>query len=310
MKKALLGIFSILLLTAMVFPQAYRGRARVVGFVYDQSGNPIEGVTVKLYSIRAEDGFELKTNKNGKWVAMGIRGGGWNIDFEKIGYMPHGISIDVSSFGKNPDVEITMEKVEGIVLTDEIQEKLSAGNELFDAGKYEQAVQSYQKLLEENPELYIINQNIGNCYFQMEQYDKAIEYYKKIMEDAPEDADTNILSDAQLLVGKAYENKGDDEQALEWYRKIEFEEIDDPVVLYNIGTRLYNMANYEEALKYYQRSIEVKDDFLDGLYQLGLTYLTLGKNEQAIVQFEEYLKIDPDSERANQVQGFLDYLRR
>jgi tetratricopeptide (TPR) repeat protein len=70
------------------------------------------------------------------------------------------------------------------------------------------------------------------------------------------------------------------------------------------------MANYEEALKYYQRSVEIKEDFLDGIYQLGLTYLTLGKNDEAITQFENYLKIDPDSEKANQVKGFLNYLRR
>ncbi len=304
MKKAVLGVFSILLLVVFAFPQAYRGRARLVGYVYDQEGNPIEGVTVKLYSIRAESGFELKTDKNGKWVAMGIRGGGWTIDFEKVGYMPKGITVDVSSFGNNPDVEVTLEKAEGILITDELKEKLAAGNELFKEEKYEEAVKAFEKLIEENPEAYIISQNIGNCYFQMEQYDKAVEYYQKILDEDPEN------TDAMLLIGKAYENKGDEEKALEWYRKIKFEEIDDPVVLYNIGTRFYNMANYEEALKYYQRSVEVKEDFLDGLYQLGLTYLTLGQNEKAIAQFEKYLTIDPDSERAEQVKGFLNYLRR
>ena len=304
MKKAVFGIFSILLLAVFVFPQTYRGRARLVGFVYDQEGNPIEDVKVKLYSILAEAGFDIKTNKEGKWIAMGIRGGQWNIDFEKLGYMPHAISVDVSSFEPNPEVKVTLEKVEGIIITDELKQKLDAGNKLFDEGKLEEAIQAYEKLLEENPDLYIINQNLGNCYFQMEQYDKAVEYYKKILEEDP--GNTN----AMILIGKAYANKGDDELALEWYKKINFEELKDPTVLYNIGTRFYNMANYEEALKYYQRSVEIKEDFLDGIYQLGLTYLTLGKNDEAIAQFENYLKIDPDSEKADQVKGFLNYLRR
>jgi len=304
MKKAVFVVFSMLLLTVFVFPQAYKGRARVVGYVYDELGDPIEDVTVKLYSIRGEGGFELKTDKNGKWVAMGIRGGSWTVDFEKVGYMPKGISIDIESFGKNPDVEVTLEKVEGIIITKELEKKLSAGNDLFDDGNYERAIQAYEKLLEENPDIYIINQNIGNCYFQLEQYDKAVEYYEKILVGDPEN------TEAMLLIGKAYENKGDDEKALEWYQKIKFENIDDPVVLYNIGTRFYNMANYEEALKYYQRSVEVKEDFPDGFYQLGLTYLTLGKNEEAIARFEKYLELDPDSERAEQVKGFLNYLRR
>ncbi len=304
MKKSILGFFLILLLNVFVFPQAYRGRARVVGYVYDQEGNPIEDVTVKLYSLRGESGFEIKTDQNGKWVAMGIRGGSWNVDFEKVGYMPKGISMEVESYGKNPDVEITLEKAEGILITEELKEKLAAGNELFNQKKYGEAVQAYEKLLEENPDIYIINKNIGNCYFQLEQYDKAAEYYEKILAGDPEN------TEAMLLIGKAYENKGDDEKALEWYQKIKFENIDDPVVLYNIGTRFYNMANYEEALKYYQRSVEIKEDFLDGFYQLGLTYLTLGKNEEAIARFERYLELDPNSERAEQVKGFLNYLRR
>jgi len=304
MKKLALGAFSILLIAVSVFPQTYRGRARLVGFVYDQEGNPIEDVRVKLYSLNAEAGFELKTDKEGKWIAMGIRGGPWNVDFEKIGYMPQGVSVDVDSFGTNPEVKVTLEKVEGIVITDELKQKLDEGNKLFDEGKYDEAIQAYNKLLEDNPDLYIVNQNLGNCYFQMEQYDKAAEYYKKILDGDPEN------TNAMILVGKAYANKGDDELALEWYKKIKFEELKDPTVLYNIGTRFYNMANYEEALKYYQRSVEIKEDFLDGIYQLGLTYLTLGKNDESIAQFENYLKIDPDSERAEQVKGFLNYLRR
>jgi len=69
------------------------------------------------------------------------------------------------------------------------------------------------------------------------------------------------------------------------------------------------MAKYDEALKYYERSVEIKADFLDGIYQLGLVYLTLGNNDSAIVQFEKYLEFDSESERAEQVRGFLDYLK-
>ena len=54
----------------------------------------------------------------------------------------------------------------------------------------------------------------------------------------------------------------------------------------------------------------VREDFLDGLYQLGLTYLALGRNPEAIGPFEDYLKIDAGSERAGQVKGFLEFLKK
>ena len=102
---------------------------------------------------------------------------------------------------------------------------------------------------------------------------------------------------------------GENETAMEWYGKVGFEKLDDPTVLYNIGTSLFNMAKYDEALKYYERLVEIQFDFLDGIYQLGLVYLTMGNNDSAIIQFEKYLEFDSESGRADQVRGFLDYLK-
>jgi len=56
--------------------------------------------------------------------------------------------------------------------------------------------------------------------------------------------------------------------------------------------------------------VEKQKDPVDALYQLGLTYLNLQKNAEAIAAFEDYLKIDADSERAALVKGFLEYLRK
>ncbi|NIQ17596.1 MAG: hypothetical protein GTN43_02185, partial [Candidatus Aenigmarchaeota archaeon] len=56
-----------------------------MGYVYDEQGTPIEGVTVKLFSHYAQSGFDVQTDRDGKWVAAGIRGGTWDVDFEKPG---------------------------------------------------------------------------------------------------------------------------------------------------------------------------------------------------------------------------------
>ncbi len=299
----LFGI-SILLTALFVFPQAYTGSARIKGCVYDEQGKPIEGVTVKLFSLRAQDGFSVKTDKNGKWVTLGIRGGQWNVDFEKQGYIPKKISIEVKETRRNPEIEVRLKKAEGIMVTEALTKELEKGDQLYDKGQYQDAIQAYRKIIEKFPDAYIINQNIGNCYFNLKEYDRAIEHYKKVLEKDPENAEMLIA------VGNCYSNKGESEKAIEWYNKIKFDEIDDPVVLYNIGTIFYNDSNLDMALKYYERAVEIKEDFLDGLYQLGLTYLSLGKNDQAIQTFENYLNQDPDSQRASRIGGFLDYLRK
>jgi TolA-binding protein len=304
MKKAVL-LCSLILVVALVLPaQDWKGKGRVGGIVTDESGNPLEGVTVKLFSLKAQDGISVKTDKNGKWLGAWIRSGGWNIDFEKIGYAPKKVSAEISESKKNPDITIVMTKVEGLVITDEVRDILGKGNELFEKKDYDGALALYQDLITKYPEAYPIYLNIGNCYFAQEKYDLAEESYLKLLEKDPKKID------AIIAIGNCYANRGDTAKALEWYGKVEFEKIEDPIVLYNLGTNYYNNAKFEDALRFYQRAVEKQKDFLDALYQLGLTYLNLQKNPEAIATFESYLKIDADSPRAAQVRSFLEYLKK
>ena len=305
MKKVAL-LLTIFALAGLYMYAQTGGQGRVVGYVYDEQGNPIEGVKVKLYSIMGQAGMEKVTDKDGKWVAARITGGAWNVDFEKAGYEPKKISMQVSQLKRNPVVEVNLKKIEtgGMTITEELEKKLDTGNELFNAGEYDQAMAVYEEMLADFPDAYIINMNIGNCYFQKEDYDKAEEYYKKIIEQDAENAK------ALLAIGNCYTNRGDDEKALEWYNKIEMDKIEDNIVLYNIGVGFKNSGQHEDALKYFKRSVEVDENFLDGLYQLGLSYTSMMQKKEAIAIFEKYLSIDPDSDRATQVRGFLDYLKR
>ncbi len=304
MRKAGFFVILILLVSTILFSQAYKGKGKVKGYVLDEEGNPLEGIKVKLYSLKAQSGLETVTDADGMWKAYWIRGGTWNIDFEKIGYKPKKISAEFKEFSKNPDMEIKMEKIEGLVITEELKECLRTGNELFAEQKYEEALESYKSIIEEFPDAYIIHQNIGNCYFQMEKYSLAEESYRKVLEKDPGN------SEVMLLIGNTYANRGESDKALEWYSKIEFEKIDDPTVLYNIGSNFYNVSNFKEALKYYKKAVEIQEDFLDGIYQLGLAHLALGNNQEAIDAFENYLKHDPDSGKASQVRGFIEFLKK
>lgn len=304
MRKTGLLLIFILLIHTFILSQGYKGKGRFKGIVFDEEGNPLEGVKIKLYSLKANSGFETITDVNGKWKAFYVRGGAWNIDFEKPGYMPKKISAQIKEYDRNPDIEVKLKKIEGLVITDELKEDLREGNKLFDEEKYVEAVESYKKIVEESPDTYIVYKNIGNCYFQMEKYDQAEEYYKKVLEKDPKN------QEAMLLIGNCYANRGDEKKALEWYKKIEFEKIDDPMVLFNIGSNFHTQSKFEEALKYYKKAVEIQKNFLDAIYQLGLTYLTLGNSQDAIETFDNYLKYDQDSERASQVKGFIEFLKK
>ncbi len=304
MRRYWFTVILFILIALFLYSQGYQGKGKIKGYVYDENGNPIEGVRVKLYSLKAGAGFETYTDKNGKWKALWIRGGKWNIDFEKIGYEPKKISVEIKEWRRNPDIEITMKKVEGLVLTDELKTALEKGNKLYEERKYQEAILVFESILQKYPDAYIIDLNIGNCYFQMEEYDKAEEHYKKVLEKNPENVD------AIIGIGNCYLNRGQKEEAMEWYNKVEFEKINNETVLYNIGTTLYENSQFNEALKYYKKAVELNESFLDARYQLGLTYIALGKYQEALSEFENYLKYDSDSSKAKQVKSFIEYLKK
>jgi len=304
MKRLALFLILGILICGLPYAQDWKGKGRVKGLITDEQGNPVEGVRVKFFLEKAQGGKTVTTNAKGEWSVNWIRNGSWAVDIEKIGYEPKKLSVMIAEQKRNADMEIVIKKVEGIVISEELEGKLTAGNELFDQGQYDEARAVYEAMLAEYPDAFIVHMNVGNCYFEQEKYEEAITAYGKLLENDPGHIN------AQLAIGNSYANAGDTDLALEWYNKIPFEEIDDPDVLYNIGTNYYNLAKFQDALRYYQRSIEVKEDFLDGLYQLGLTNLNLQKNTEAIQAFEKYLTFDDESERATQVRGFIEYLKK
>lgn len=303
-------IFLLILLTAcVIFNPIYlhaqhEGKARLKGTITDPEGNPIPDVKVTLFSLRANSGFETKTDKNGLWKAMWIRGGKWNIDFEKSGFEPKKISISLKEDAKIITVDIVLKRLEGLVLKKELMKDFEKGNRLFSEGKFDNALEVYKKILEKFPDSHIINLNVGNCYFEKQEYEKAIEAYKKVVEKDPQH------TGAILSIGNSYSNMKQKDKALEWYRKVEVSKIDDPVVLYNMGVFNFNAGSIKKALDFFKRSTEVKEDFPDGWYQLGMTYMSDGNNEAAITAFETYLKHDSESEKAQQVREILGALKQ
>jgi len=306
MRKFAHALLVILFLASFAIAQDWTGQGRQVGFVYDEEGNPLEGVKVKLLFVKTQSGFETTTDKSGKWSAMGINGGQWFIDFEYVGYEPKKIVTNITDIrGQvNKPIEINLKKVEGLFVTEDLKEEYKKGIALFNEGKYQESIPVFQKIIEKFPDAYIVYMSIGHSYFQMENYDEAEKYYLQVLERESGHVETLIG------LGNCYMNRGDNEKAMEWYNKIEFDKIENPTVLYNVGTVFYNNSKFDEALRYYKKAVEVQEDFLDAIYQLGLTYLTKGNNAEALVQFENYLKFDADSAKASQVQSFIDYLKK
>jgi len=304
LKKSFATAVALMVLFYPGFSQGYKGRGRLRGMVTDMKGTPLEGVTIKLFSLKAGSGFEIKSDKKGEWKANWIRGGMWYIDFTKLGYEPKKISIRIFELKKNPVLEIKLKKIEGLVLTEDIVKAVEKANKFYDEERYGEAIGFYEKILNDHPDAFIINQNIGNTYFALKDYDKAIEFYGKLIEKEGDHSGTFIL------IGNSYINKRDNEKALEWYGKVNVGNIEDAIALYNIGVLFFNSGSYEKATAYLKRAVEIDKELSDGYYQLGMSYLASGQNKEAVEVLEEFLELDPESDKAPVAKSIIETLTK
>lgn len=308
MKKLLLIITLVLGLSLILSSQATAGRGKMRGVVFDAAtGEPLEGVTVKLYCVKAVAYYRptQKTDKNGKWKALHIRGGMWNIDFEKVGYEPKKLAYNVDTRpGMRRDaIEIKMRKMEGPALEANIVEEINKASDLLNENKVQEAITEFTAIKEKYKEssgIAIVNLYIGNAYSQLEDYAKAISSYKEALDKYP--TNTNLL----LSIGNSYSNMNQPDQAMEWFKKIPFDQIDNTDTLYNIGVGFYNSFKYEDALKYFLKAVEIDDQFAPGYYQLGMTYTAMSKTAEAVEALKKFMELDPESPDYQTAKAIVD----
>jgi tetratricopeptide (TPR) repeat protein len=306
MKKVLfIAVLAIVLVVSLAAQSGVHGKGKAKGKVLDdKTGLPLEGVTVKLFSVRGQSFFapNPRTESDGTWKALYLRGGSWNIDFEKAGYETKKISyrVDEAAGAKQVEIEVRLAQIEGIALTNDIVAELEKGNLLFADKKFLEALKAYEAILTQNPDVFIIYKNIGNCHFAMEHYDKAIESYLKLYEKQPKSADT------MTLIGNSYVNAKNMEKAMEWYSKIPFEEIKDIDTLYNIGANLTNNNKNDQAIRYFQRAVELDADFAEGYYQLGMTRTSLNQIPEALEALKKFMELAPDSPDFGTAKAIVD----
>lgn len=304
MKKAAWTALCVLLIASVLPAQDWKGEGRIPGIVVDEQGNPLEGVQVKFFCPKWNGGFDVTTGKDGRWVGAWMRSGLWNIDFNKLGYMPVHKALQMNQFERYKEMKVVMKKVEGLVVTEETKKDLTAANDLYDKKDYAAAIEAYKAFLVKYPDAYFIWRNIGNSYFLMEKYDEAEAAYKQVLAKNPDDVES-IIS-----IGNCYANRGDTDKAMEWYNKVQIDKLTDSNLLYSVGLAFYKRSKLDEARKYFEKAVEVEPANADAIYELGLTYTAQENKEKAIATFEQYLKVDPDSDRSTQVKGFLDYLKK
>jgi predicted Zn-dependent protease len=283
-----------------------RGMGRVAGKVTDESGKPIEGVTVKATIAAGGSPVTTKSNSKGDWVLAGIAPGTWNIDFEKAGWEPRNISVPVVELTTIPPIQVTLKAA--VARADpnvEIKAELEKAATLLNARKYADARAIYESLLAKYPEVHQLHPMLARTYHAEKNLDKAIEHLRVAVDKMPD----NI--EAKLLLGNTLIEVGKTDEAKQMLSAIDSSKIADPTVLLNVGITLVNQGKAGDALTYFDQVVTRFPAHADGYYYRGITYLQLQKNAEAKADLEKFVGLaSPDAPELAMAKKILEQLKQ
>jgi len=301
-KRAIMAIFLGLAVFAAAWAQI---QGKLTGVVKDSQGNPVEKAVVTVVSTKTSASFELSTNKEGRFLQIGIQPGYFQVSVKKDGYLPKSTEVRVSLAGET-DIEIKLDTVDEIA-----QKTVSAadqvflkGNRLYGEQKYAEAAAAFEEAVKISQPNWGYFFNLGLAYKKMDKKDEAIAAFRKAAELNSESYSSN--KELAEALGKG----GTFEEAKTYFRKAVELSPDDPDAHYNLGACLTNTGETDAAQAHFQKAVDLKPDYADAYYQLGTIFIGQNKVPDAVLSLEKFLELAPNHEKAPLAKQLLQYLKK
>jgi tetratricopeptide (TPR) repeat protein len=314
--RALAGCLLLVLLTASAaLAQDWRGSGRADGFIKDQDGKPIEGVTVKVTLVRVGSGPKpTTTNKGGYWGFGGMAGGQWEIEVTAPGYESIKTTFSVSEGQMFHAGDRRLQKAAPVApAAPELdaaakagQEAVAAvteGNRLVGEKKYAEARAQYEKAIALLPPNAALLKGVAQTYHGEGNDAKAVETLRKVVELDPADTDTKLLL-ASMLVQQGQADEG---KAL--LESLPAGTVKDSAVYFNLAITFMNKKKPEDAAAYFTKAIELDPASADAYFYRGMAEFQTKKNAEAKADFKKYLELDPNGAEAKDAKEMLQALK-
>ena len=162
----------------------------------------------------------------------------------------------------------------------------SKGLLYYNQGKYDLALDFFQKASAQDPSntLYLVN--VGNTYHALGRFEQAREYFQKVLNLKPEDAN------ALKLIGSTHFALKDYQQAISYYEKGLKGEPNDALSYGYLGDSFFQLGVHVKAADCYRRAIRIQPSH-ENYNLLGVCYFKLFDYSKAIENFQKAIDLNP-----------------
>jgi tetratricopeptide (TPR) repeat protein len=312
-----LAICAIVLGLAAVPASAQTGQVK--GKVVDAENKPLEGAKVTLRQSDNNAKFELKSNKKGEYMQIGLPPGDYTITAEKDGLtamQKKHVGLDLA------EVNLTLTKG-GVAAADMSKEDrakaearvagiraaYSEGAALSNAGKYDEAIAKFNEVLKEVPKCTECYIGIGASSSAKKDYAGAEAAYKKALELDANSIDAynglaNIYNDQKKFTEAQAMSAEASKRAMAGGATSGNAE-----TLYNGGVIAWNANDFAKAQEQFAAAAKANPNHAESHFMLGRVYLNLGKLPEAAKEFEAYTKMAPNGPNAKEAASNFEMLK-
>lgn len=270
------------------------------GVVTDQEGNPLKDVQIKLVDPERGLSFDLKSNKKGNFMKVGIPFATYRISAELDGYFPFDSRIQ-PKMGSEERIIIKLTKIPPSLEDDA---DFAEGSDFFSKQQYAEAIASFEKVVERFPGNFEGFYNLGLSHLRAGHIDQAIELFEKSITLNPDSYES------YRALGEGYFQKGETEKAASTLAHAASLQPDNPMSHYNLGLVYVKMDRPNEALQAFQKAISLKPDLSAAYYQAALVFVRTENYKGAIEYFGKFLELEPDAPEASQIKTMIEELKK
>jgi tetratricopeptide (TPR) repeat protein len=190
----------------------------------------------------------------------------------------------------------------------ELNDAFNAGMDAAKAGQFDQAIASFTKAGELDPNQLAVWTNLADAYVHNSEHKtgpdfdtnigKALETYQKAVTMKPDDAGLHNNYALALAKGKKF-----DECQAELKKAAELDPPNGGKYYYNLGALLVNSGQTAPAAEAFKKAIELTPTYADAYYQYGVSLIGQAKIDPStgkvtpvagtVEAFQKYLELQP-----------------
>jgi tetratricopeptide (TPR) repeat protein len=185
---------------------------------------------------------------------------------------------------------------------------VNLGNALYRKKMYRESIEEYNKALLCPMEALAMKEKclneIGVGYFSLGLLNEAVETFQQGLKNNPDNY--QLLNN--LAIAMMEQNK--DEEALHYAQRALTNEAGDGEIYNTLGEIYCQKGNYVQAFGFFEKAIACNPDVAVRYWNAAVSLEQLGKNKEAYPYWQEYLEIEEEEESRQTVIRHLEVLKK